>query len=305
MRGRFAPSPTGDLHLGNLRTALVAWLSARSQRGGFVVRMEDLDRVTSSPENERSQLAALSAIGIEWDGEVERQSEHHDRHRDAIDELRDMGRVYECFCTRREIRDAISAPHGADASDHYPGMCRELTAAARADRRAAGRAPALRLRADEARISFDDAIAGTFTGAASDVVLQRNDGVPAYNLAVVVDDGHQGITEVVRGDDLLAVTPAQVMIQQLLGIQRPRYAHVPMVLAPDGSRLAKRHGAVTLDDLAARGVNAAAVRSWLAVSLGLAEPGEPLSAAQLVERFDFDRIPRAPWRLSAADLLHR
>jgi glutamyl-tRNA synthetase len=136
------------------------------------------------------------------------------------------------------------------------------------------------------------------------VVLRRNDGVPAYNLAVV-DDDDQGITEVVRGDDLLAVTPAQVTIQGLLGVPRPRYAHVPMVLAPDGTRLAKRHGAVTLDDLAARGDDATVVRTWLAVGLGLAEPGERVTAAQLVERFDLTRIPAAPLRLSAADLLDR
>ena len=189
MRGRFAPSPTGELHLGNLRTALAAWCSARAQHGSFVVRMEDLDPVTSSPVHEAGQLADLAAIGIRSDDVVVRQSERFDRYRDAIERLRADDLVYPCYCTRREIREAAAAPHGEPVPDGaYPGTCRRLSAADRRARETEGRRPALRLRTDGRMITVDDRVAGRYTGAIDDVVLQRNDGVPAYNLAVVVDE---------------------------------------------------------------------------------------------------------------------
>ena len=289
MAGRFAPSPTGELHVGNLRTALAAWSAARRTGREFIVRMEDLDRVTSSPEHEARQLADLAAVGIDWDGPVVRQSDRFDRYRAVIERLRHEGRVYECFCTRREIREEIesaaAAPHRHRPDGAYPGTCRDLTDGERAERRAAGRRPALRLRTDGEIIAIDDRIAGRYEGAVDDVVLARADGVPAYNLAVVVDDIAQGVTQVVRGDDLLSSTPRQVLLYRLLGADAPEYWHVPLVLGEDGQRLAKRHGAVTLADLAALGVDAGTVRDVLIDSLG----GDGFVAAQ---------VPRRPLRLA-------
>jgi glutamyl-tRNA synthetase len=281
------------LHLGNLRTALVAWLAARSAGGRFLVRMEDLDRVTSSRLDERRQLDDLARFGIDHDGEVVRQSERFERYRAAIDALAAHDLVYPCYCSRREIREAPHAPHGAPGA--YPGTCRELTAGERRAREAGGRRPALRLRTDHERIELVDRIAGPFEGVVDDVVLQRNDGVPAYNLAVVVDDAAQGVTQVVRGDDLLDSTPRQIHLARLLELAVPEYAHVPLVLAPDGTRLAKRHGAVTLDELANAGVDADGIRSMLAVSLELASPGEAPTLGQLLERFDLASVPKEPW----------
>jgi len=298
--GRFAPSPTGPLHLGNLRTALVAWLSARSAGGAFTVRMEDLDRVTSSRDHAVSQLLDLAAIGLDWDGEVVFQSERFDRYEAAITRLTDAGLTYPCYCTRKEIREAAQAPHGADTP--YPGTCRDLSPAERSAREEAGRRPALRLRAHGEEIAFDDAVLGPVCGTVDDVVLRRNDGVPAYNLAVVVDDAAQGITEVVRGDDLAPSTPRQIHLCRLLGLAVPTYAHVPLVLGPDGQRLAKRHGAVTLADLAQEGTSATAALQLLAQSLGLAASDERVTAHQLLDRFDWVRIPRSPWTANPGPL---
>jgi glutamyl-tRNA synthetase len=299
--GRFAPSPTGPLHLGNLRTALLAWLFARAAGDRFVVRMEDLDRTNASPAHEATQLADLAALGLDWDGPVLRQSERFDRYRDAIGTLDARGLVYPCYCTRREIREAAAAPHGLHPDGAYPGTCRALTTAQRARREAEGRRPALRLRAGGREIRFVDRICGPTTGVVDDVVLCRNDGVPAYNLAVVVDDDAQGVGEVVRGDDLLSSTPRQLWLIELLGLRAPTYAHVPLVLGADGARLAKRHGAVTLADLAAQGTDAAATRSLLGNSLGLSDPGEAVDAATLLARFRARgdaTLPRAPWVLT-------
>lgn len=300
VRGRFAPSPTGSLHLGNLRTALLSWLQATSAGGSWIVRMEDLDRVTSSTDHEARQLADLAALGLVPDEPVVRQSERFDLHRDAIARLSAIGRVYECFCTRREIRDAAQAPHGDDVP--YPQTCRSLTDARRRAMRDEGRRPALRLRAEGETFTVDDLVAGAYTGVADDVVLQRNDGVPAYNLAVVVDDAAQGVSHVLRGNDLLSSTPRQRLLQQLLDLPEPAYAHVPLVLAPDGARLAKRHGAVTLADLAARGVTSGAVLARLGASLGLCDASDDVTAADLRAAFDIRRIPTAPWQLQAGEL---
>ena len=296
MVGRFAPSPTGDLHLGNLRTALLAWLFARSEGGTFLVRMEDLDRVQASAEHERSQLADLAALGLDWDGEVVRQSERFDLYEAAIDRLDAAGLVYPCYCTRREIREATAAPHDGPAPEGtYPGTCRSLTRRERFEREEAGRPPALRLKADIGEVTVEDILVGSITALVDDVVLRRNDGVPAYNLAVVVDDAVQGIDQVVRGDDLASSTPRQAHLADLLGLARPVYAHVPLVLGPTGQRLAKRDGAVTLADLAALGIGPAAVLRELAVSLRLALPGEPVTAADLLYRFEPSLLPSAPW----------
>jgi glutamyl-tRNA synthetase len=300
--GRFAPSPTGDLHLGNLRTALTAWLAARRTGRGFIVRMEDLDRATSSSEHEARQLADLAALGIEWDGPVVRQSERFDLYRAAIARLRDEGLVYPCYCTRREIRAEIEqapqAPHVHLPDGAYPGTCRDLSDAERAARERAGRRPALRLRTNGEVIAIVDGIAGPFAGAVDDVVLARGDGVPAYNLAVVVDDADQGVTQVVRGDDLLSSTPRQVHLQRLLGLPQPEYVHVPLVLGEDEQRLAKRHGAVTLAELAAAGWSTGEVLGVLAGSLGLGRRGESVTIEQLVDRFDPECVPRTAVHLA-------
>lgn len=292
--GRFAPSPTGPLHLGNLRTALLAWLFARSAGARFLVRLEDLDRSRVRPGIEEAQLADLRALGLDWDGEVVRQSERMDLYAEAIARLDAGGHLYPCYCTRAEVRASASAPHGISAADRYPGTCRHLTAARRADLERAGRRPSLRVRAEGARIAFEDRLLGPQEGEVDDFVVRRNDGTPAYQLAVVVDDAAQGVGEVVRGADLAGSTPRQVLLSKLLSLPEPRYAHVPLVLAPDGSRLAKRHGAVTLADRRALGETPAEALAWMARSLDLAGPGERPSAAGLLARWDPTLLPREP-----------
>lgn len=293
--GRFAPSPSGPLHLGSLRTALVAWLFARSTASRFSLRVEDLDPVASRAEHEAGQQADLRTLGIDWDGPVVRQSERRGHHDDALAELVRRDLTYPCYCTRREVREAAAAPHVPPGT--YPGTCRGLSAAARRDRERAGRPAALRLRSDGRSVTVLDRLHGEVAAVVDDVVLRRNDGVPAYNLAVVVDDAAAGVEEVVRGDDLLDATPTQAHLADLLGLPRPRWAHVPLVLGADGVRLAKRHGSVTLADRRADGVTADEVRARLAASLGLAAPGEPVTLGTLLERFDPDRLPREPWIL--------
>jgi len=284
--GRFAPSPTGTLHLGNLRTALLAWLYARAQGAPFLLRVEDLDRGRVRERFEVEQLGDLAAIGLDWDGEVVRQSARHELYADALTRLDADGALYPCWCTRAEIREAASAPHGPLPEGHYPGTCRRLTAAQRAEREASGRPPALRVDAAAARVAFSDRLHGAQEGVVDDFVVRRNDGAFAYNLAVVVDDGEQGVGEVVRGDDLLDSTPRQLWLAARLGLPAPAFAHVPLVLGGDGARLAKRHGAVTLADRAEQGEDAAAVRARLAVSVGLCAPDERPSPAELVARLD-------------------
>lgn len=284
--GRFAPSPTGPLHLGNLRTALLAWLFARSAGARFLLRIEDLDPVATREEHVTGQPADLAALGLDWNGPIERQSEHLDRSHAAIARLEAEGLTYPCYCTRREIQEAAAAPHGKDPMGAYPGTCRDLTAAERDERAASGRRPALRLRAGDVAVAFEDRLRGRVEGRVDDLVLRRTDGIPAYNLAVVVDDAAQGVGEVVRGDDLLPSTPRQIHLARLLGVEPPTYAHVPLVLGPDGTRLAKRHGAVTLADRRARGESPSDVLAYLASTLGLARPDEPVTPTDLIERFD-------------------
>ncbi len=296
--GRFAPSPSGDLHVGNLRTALLSWLFARSSGRGFLVRLEDLDRVR--PGADLRQLADLAALGLDWEGAVVRQSTRRSLYAAAIDALTAKGLTYECFCTRREILEAASAPqadpNGAPAADRaYPGTCRRLTPQQIAERRRTGRPSALRLRADAGRWTVHDELAGEFTGAVDDLVLRRNDGVAAYNLAVVVDDAAQGIDQVVRGDDLLTSAPRQAYLGHLLGLAEVRYAHVPLALNDHGQRLAKRDGAVTLADLAVIGIDPPQVLGLIGASLGLAAAGETVTVQQLLSRFDPHAVPREPW----------
>ena len=286
--GRYAPSPTGELHLGNLRTALLAWLSARSCGNGFLLRIEDLDSARSREKWVGVQIAELEQLGIDWDGEPVRQSERQRIYGEAIAELRRQGLIYECFCTRAEIREAASAPHGDLPERAYPGTCARLSAAELNERRTAGRPPALRVRAESARIGFSDLVCGEIERAVDDFVVRRNDGDFGYNLAVAVDDARQGIGEVVRGADLLDSTPRQLWLLDRLGLSPPgRYAHVPLMLGPDGSRLAKRHGAVTLEQRFERGDTIPEIVGELAASVGLCTSGEIPRPEDLVAGFNW------------------
>ena len=286
--GRFAPSPTGVLHLGNLRTALAAWASACSVGGTFFVRFEDLDQFNASAHNALRQAEDLSALGISSDSTPVFQSHRFEMYHDAISDLVARGLTYECFCTRKEIQEAVAAPHGVVGV--YPGTCRELSATEREQRRAE-RPSALRLLSGGVAETFTDYVHGTVTGIADDIVLRRNDGVPSYNVAVVVDDAAQGVTEVVRGEDLLDVTASQVRLQRLLGLPQVTYGHVPLVVGADGERLAKRHGAVTLYELEQSGMSVADVREMLWASLG--QTGSGLSRGGL--QFDWELVPREPF----------
>ena len=285
--GRFAPSPSADLHIGNLRTAVLAWLFARSTRRRFLIRVEDLDDRTHDDIAAR-QLSDLAAIGITWDEEPQWQTAHPQRFDAVIDELAGRGLLYECYCSRKDILNAPRAPHAPEGA--YPGTCRNLSDAQRAERRESGRPPALRLRTDAGEYTVTDLIHGRFTGAVDDFVLRRGDGVPAYNLAVVVDDAHSGVDQVVRGDDLLASSPRQAYLAHLLGYPEPTYAHVPLALNAEGKRLAKRDGAVTLTEL---GVP----RAWALLTDSLGKPGADL--AELLDEFDPAQLPREPWTFYA------
>lgn len=252
--------------------------------------MEDLDPAAVRDEHYRSQLGNLAAIGLDWDGEVVRQSARRDLYEAAIARLEEAGLTYPCWCSRKDIREAASAPHADYAGPGYPGTCRDRDPASAPP----GRPAALRLRGDAEPVVVHDRLLGRFEHRVEDLVLRRNDGTPAYNLAVVVDDTAQGIEEVVRADDLLPATPAQVHLARALDLPVPAYAHVPLVLGPDGDRLAKRHGAVTLEDRAARGQSPADVLSMLAESLGL---GAARTPHELLDRFDPAALPKDPWIL--------
>lgn len=289
--GRFAPSPTSDLHLGNLRTALLAWLFARSTGRDFRLRVEDLDttRVSAAAGVANRQLDDLAAIGLDFNGVVIWQSKRLHAYAEAVSQLE----TYPCYCTRREIAEAASAPHG-DGYRPYPGTCLQLSQSQRAEL-AATRPPALRVRAAGAVSTVFDVLTGEVSGVVDDFVLVRNDGTPAYNLAVVVDDLAAGIDQVVRGADLLTSAPRQGWLAGRLGGQAPEYAHVPLAVNAKGQRLAKRDGAVSLADLSQAGITGQQVLGQLAESLGLAEPGESITPARLLPRFDPARLPHQPW----------
>lgn len=281
--GRFAPSPTGHLHLGNLRTAVLAWLFAKSTGRDFLIRVDDLDTGRSRPEFEAQQLADLAAIGVQSDGPIMRQSERGERYAEVLDGLIQAGRTFECFCTRREIAEAASAPHAPPGA--YPGTCRDLTHEQRTERRRE-RPAAIRFRSEVGEWSIDDEIHGRVAGDVDDFVLRRTDGVHAYNLAVVVDDHDQGIDQVVRGDDLLSSAPRQAHLAHVLGLTVPTYAHVPLALNAEGRRLAKRDGPVTLRDVSPqRGLE------LVADSLGFAST----DSVGMLREFDPSRLPREPW----------
>jgi glutamyl-tRNA synthetase len=297
MVGRFAPSPTGPLHLGSLRTALTAWLFARGAGSRFLVRIEDLDPQRSRREWEQDQLGDLRVLGIDWDGTPVRQSARFALYEAALDELSAAGRLYPCFCTRAEIRAAASAPHGDLPEGAYPGTCRAIAPAERDARLAAGERHALRVDAGAVRISYADALLGAQSTVVDDFVVRRADAVPAYQLAVVVDDADQHIEQVVRGADLADSTARQILLARWLGLPVPAYAHVGLVLGGDGARLAKRHGAATLAD---RQEPVAATLALLAHSLGLARGRDRVdTAAELLDGFDPATLPRGPITLGA------
>lgn len=262
------------------------------------MRVEDLDSSRVRPGIEETQLGDLLALGLDWDGPIVRQSERMDLYAEATRKLNEADLLYPCYCTRAEIRAALSAPHGLTAADRYPGTCRDLTRRERADREAAGRPPALRVHAGDIRLHFQDRLLGPHEATVDDFVVRRNDGAPAYQLAVVIDDAAQDIREVVRGADLLDSTPRQLLLYRLLGLPAPAYAHVPLVLGPDGQRLAKRHGAVTLADRANRGESSRDILDWMGSSLGISQRGERPTAQGLLGAFHPERLPREPTVLS-------
>jgi len=295
--GRLAPSPTGALHLGNVRTFMVAWLRARSLGGRIVMRMEDLDHPRDKPGADREALEDLRWLGFDWDEECV-QSRRRGLYRDALERLRSAGLVYPCACSRRDVESAQSAPHSGEQL-RYPGTCRGRFRDWAEAAAFAGRAPCWRFRTEGgAGVAFDDVFAGRFEQRVSDALgdfpLARDEFGAGYTLAVVVDDAAAGVTEVVRGDDLLAATPAQILLQRALGLPTPAYCHVPLVVGPDGRRLAKRHGDTRVAAFRAQGFRPGAVIGMLAATCGWAEPGEETSLAGLLPRFSLDSVPHGP-----------
>ncbi len=308
IRGRYAPSPTGALHLGNLRTALLAWLFARAAAGAFVLRMEDLDVPRTRPGAATQLLADLRWLGLDWDEGPDVggplgpyvQTQRGALYAAALGRLRARGLLYPCYCTRAELARLASAPQAAaDEPPPYPGTCRHLTLRERAAREAAGRRPALRFRAPHGTIHFTDQIAGPIAEdvarTVGDFVVRRSDGVIAYQLAVVVDDALMGVTQVVRGADLLASTARQLALFDALGYPRPaQFAHVPLVVDSAGERLAKRDAAEGLAALRARGLTAPQIVGALAASVGLWPAGEPAAPRDLLATFSPAGLRRAP-----------
>jgi glutamyl-tRNA synthetase len=297
--GRFAPSPTGRLHLGNLRSALLGWLSARARGGRFLVRIEDLDEARCRAEHVDGLFRDLEFLGLDWDGPVLRQSERADVYREALAQLSRQGLVYECTCSRAEVARAASAPHVGEDGPVYPGTCRGGAPPR------PGRAAALRFRVEPGVVRFVDALHGPVEQdvehAVGDFVVQRSDGVASYQLAVVVDDAASGVTDVLRGDDLLTSTPRQLLLHEALGLIPPSYAHVPLLLQADGKRLAKRDGATTAAGLRERGVSGPAIVGLLARWSGLGD-GAPVTARELLAGFSLEGVRRQPTIVHDAEL---
>lgn len=311
-RGRYAPSPTGALHLGALRTALLAWLFARAEGGAFILRVEDLDLPRVRRGAARAMLDDLRWLGLNWDEGPDSggpygpyiQSARGAIHEGALARLRAADLLYPCYCTRSELRTAqdaaiASAPHLTGAPVPYSGACRELSARELSAREAAGRAPSLRFRAPAAPVTFNDRLRGGITervgDTLGDIIVRRSDGVVAYNLAVVVDDALMGVTQVVRGADLLGVTAAQRALALALGYKPPRdYAHVPLATDATGARLAKRDAASGIEGPRARGVTPERVVGALAASMGLWPAGEGATLQELLAAFEPARMRLGP-----------
>lgn len=300
-RGRFAPSPTGLLHLGSARTALVAWARARSEHGAIVLRIEDLDPPRVVPGATDAIVNDLGWLGLDFDHDPlsvpNHQSARTDHYVAALERLVASQLTYPCSCSRKEVQSVASAPHGPDDDGpRYPGTCR-------AGPTHPERVPAWRFRMPVPSPGFVDALAGPIAEGAwdpGDFVVRRADGVFAYQLAVIVDDLAMGITEVVRGDDLLSSTPRQIALARALDAEPPRYLHVPLVLDAHGERLGKRHGSTSIAALRDSGLTAEEVVGRLAATLGLAAPDERLSAREVATRFDLAALPRMPTRWSGA-----
>lgn len=300
--GRFAPTPSGRMHLGNLFCALLSWLSARSRGGRVVLRVENLDTLRTSFALARQMEEDMAFLGLDWDegGSLGGphgpyyQSERTAYYELLLEKLAGLGLVYPCFCSRAQLH-AASAPHASDGEVVYPGTCRGLTPQAAAQR-AKKRPPALRLRVPEEEISFIDghygAVRQNLAGACGDFILRRSDGVFAYQLAVVADDAAMGVTEVVRGRDLLSSVPRQIYLHRLLGFPPPCFAHTPLLLAHDGRRLSKRDEDLDLDGLRARGYTGPDIVGRLAFLAGLLDRPEPAAPQELISGFSWERVPR-------------
>ncbi len=292
--GRFAPSPTGRMHAGNVFAALVAWLVAKSQGGRIVLRIEDLDAERSKPQFVSAVQRDFEALGLTWDEGPYFQHDREEAYQAAFDKLAERGLVYPCFCTRADLH-AASAPHRGE-KPVYPGTCRTLTAVERA-RRALDRAPAQRLMVPSREIVFDDLVQGPYRQNlecdCGDFLVQRSDGAFAYQLAVVVDDAEQGVNSVVRGVDLLCSTPQQIYLQELLGLPHPRYAHVPLVVAELNRRLSKRDHDAALDALLARFGTPAGIIGHIAGITGLAPTCDPATPEELLQSFDAAKLSTA------------
>lgn len=297
VRGRFAPTPSGRMHLGNVFSALVAWLSARAAGGSMVLRIEDLDPRAQHPGVAQTLIEDLAWLGLTWDEGPYWQSERADVYAEALARLDAAGLLYPCFCTRADLR-AASAPHASDGALVYPGTCRGLCAEEVA-RRSAVRPPSVRLRVPDAdepagTIEFVDLAYGphreNLARDCGDFLVRRSDGVVAYQLAVVVDDALMGVTQVVRGHDLLPSCARQTYVARLLGWEPPRYGHVPLLVAPDGRRLAKRDQDLDLGALRERGVSAERIVGTLAAAAGLADAGCEARPEELVTAFSWDSI---------------
>lgn len=293
--GRFAPTPSGRLHLGNLACAMIAWLSAKSRGGEVRLRIEDLDaaRCPFMGENTEYLLDDLAWMGFSFDGEVLYQSKRYEIYRHYFDVLQKNGSVYPCYCSRAELH-AATAPHLSDAAPVYDRKC--LLRAARGDAPPVGRKPAWRLRVPDEEIAFSDTVAGDYRENlerdCGDFILRRSDGVYAYQLAVVVDDALSGVTEVVRGSDLLTSTPRQIYLQRLFGFSNPVYAHIPLLTDAGGRRLSKREGDGCMARVRAAYPDARPVIGALAAAYGLLPSPEPLTLADLLPLYDPAKLPR-------------
>ncbi|OUM96579.1 MAG: tRNA glutamyl-Q synthetase [Thermobacillus sp. ZCTH02-B1] len=304
-RGRFAPTPSGEMHVGNARTALIAWLDARSRGGTFVLRMEDIDGPRCKPHFYDLILEDLRWLGIDWDEGPDVggpygpyvQSLRLADYDEALKRLEARGLLYPCYCSRAELLAVASAPHGlASEGPAYPGTCRHLTDEERRERERK-KSPSLRFRLPDRAVAFEDGAAGPqrfAPGAGGDFVVRRADGIVSYQLAVVVDDAAMAITDVVRGADLLDSTPRQLFLFEALGLNAPRYAHVPLLCGPDGKRLAKRHGALSIRALRERGVRPEQVVGAIAAVSGLHDRPEPIAARELIAGFRLEKVPKEP-----------
>lgn len=287
--GRFAPTPSGRMHLGNVFSALLAWLSVRSQNGEMVLRMEDLDTQRTSAEFAQTLRDDLRWLGLTYDRETPPQSQRSGTYDRYFERLREMELLYPCYCTRSQLH-SVNAPHLSDGTYVYPGTCRNMT---REEQEKMNRAPAWRVMVPDRVWSFTDRVQGEYelnlATECGDMVVRRADGVYVYQLAVTVDDGEAGVTEVVRGMDLLSSAPRQMYLQELFGFPHPGYAHVPMLLAPDGRRLSKREKDLDLGQLQLR-LRPEQVLGSLAYAAGIIDVREPVSAAELVGEFSWEKI---------------